>query len=277
MSDAEIRRFVESRLRSAIAPAYRAGHTSDLDDDEPPLDAPIFDATRYDHYIIEYISVSGSRTTRVVALHGERDGQIFCHCYTRQAMRSFHRRRIQAVFDLDGIQLHPPPFPIGDESLISESVILSDEPAHISYRPTVFADVVLLRIIATSDGYAHRKENDVICDYAYQKMVAAGLPPGAEPRRLIRAWIAGLRPDPSLVDHLTMHLSRKPDQEVIALLAACRDVIKSDGRVDSAEISAFEAFATTLTSYRAGLRTNQSANTSGNNAASTARAVWREE
>jgi hypothetical protein len=212
----------------------------------PQLDSP--DLTKsipsawadHDCYIIEYKDSAGANSVRRVAIRNQEGQYLHCFCFERDDYRTFRRDRIQAVFDLDGELLEPPPFAIG-QKVYEETVTDVMEPTHVQMRRSIQAEVALLRIIALSDGRAKRQENDQIFNFVYQKLLAEGLPDNPENSRAISKWVRSFYPYEQMLDQTIFEITnRRTVEQIVELLQMCRTVIKADGAIATEERQRFE-------------------------------------
>lgn len=214
----------------------------------------------HDCYVIAYLDSSNAASTRRIAVKHFDGLYIHAHCFERDAARTFRADRVQAVYDFDGVEIEPTPFPLEPE--LAEEIDAgldypaTREPYHYQPSPeqiarnAVDAEVTILRILALCDGRAAAKENDVIAAYAYKRFLAQGLEPGGELRERTASWIRRFYPDRREARVAIGDVATLPEQDIIALLRACRDVIKADGRVHEKELLRFRRLCEEITSAR---------------------------
>lgn len=198
----------------------------------------------HDCYIIEYVDAAGAPSVRRVAVARHTETHVQCHCFERNAYRSFRRDRIRAVFDIDGELLDPAPFQIG----VVETVATAQSvPAHHQFRRFAQPEVMILRAIALCDGRAGRRENALIEAFAFRLMNEKGLADTADNRRDCGKWVRGFYPYEGMIDPtLTELVENRSTDEIIQLLRLCRDLIKADGKVEPVEFERFQALGNAI-------------------------------
>lgn len=185
---------------------------------------------------IEYVDASDAASTRAIQVRKFDGFYIGAFCLMRGAFRTFRIERVRAAFDVNGEFLEN--FPLFLHVHFGNTDLVDDARERQRYwrlvERTVAPELLLLRILAASDGDLASAERDIIAEHAFSLVARRDLP--GERDELLK-YVQRLSATRETVQLAMQHMAEQSKARRRRFGEAALRLVEADGAIADEEIA----------------------------------------
>lgn len=228
--------FLQMRADHGLRMRQRAQRQVGHDDDPGMLVATEIALLRMPIEItIDYVDAEQRPSLRTIQVRRFNGYYLQAYCLLRKSQRTFVIERVRDAFDADGVQIPDLSAFLdiyyGDDSLLDEARARQKYWEHLALQ--VAPELLLMRLVAASDGLLAVPEQQLIADHAFALMSRREVP--GERETVIR-YVNRLSGTRETVAAAMDFVGRQSRARRRRFGEACLRLVEADGRIDDSEI-----------------------------------------